>query len=212
MASTSDFLLRAEPPLVAILRGIVPDEVEAVGMALVEAGIVLIEIPINRPFAFECLRRLVHTLPPHVHVGGGTVVNLEEVDQVRQAGGHMVLAPHCDPGVIAHARASGLGCVPGIFTPTEAFQAVRHGAHALKVFPAECLGPAGISALRAVLPRGTPLWPVTGVTPHNLGTWVDAGATGFGIGPALYRPGMTPTDVAASAGAFVAAWRERSLR
>lgn len=208
----ADFLATVDPPLVAILRGIVPDEAEAVGRVLVDAGFRLLEVPLNRPFAFECIRRLAASVPSDVWVGGGTMLSVQDVDHVREAGGRLMVAPNCDAGVIAHARASGMLCAPGVATATEAFTALRHGAHALKLFPAESIGLAGLKAFKSVLPRGTPLWPVGGVTAPSLGAWVDAGATGFGIGSQLFTPGMTAKDVAASAHAFVAAWRARAAR
>lgn len=206
----SDFLAAVDPPLVAILRGVVPDEVEAIGHVLIDAGFRMIEVPLNRPFALECIRRLVALAPADVWVGGGTMLTIEDVDDVREAGGRLMVAPNCDAGVIAHARASGMLCAPGVATPTEAFTALRHGAHALKLFPAESIGIAGLKAFRSVLPRGTLLWPVGGVTAPSLAAWVDAGASGFGIGSQVFKPGMTAKDVAASAHAFVAAWRARA--
>jgi len=208
----AEFLAAVDPPLVAILRGIVPDEAEAIGQVLIGAGFRMLEVPLNRPFAVECIRRLARIAPPDVWVGGGTMLTIDDVDHVREAGGRLMVAPNCDPGVIAHAKASGLLCAPGVATPTEAFTALRAGAHALKLFPAESIGIAGLKAFKSVLPRGTPLWPVGGVTAPSLASWVDAGATGFGIGSQLFTPGMTPKDVAASAHAFAAAWHARAAR
>ena len=206
----AEFLAAVDPPLVAILRGIVPDEAEAIGQVLIGAGFRMLEVPLNRPFAVECIRRLVRIAPPDVWVGGGTMLTVRDVADVRHAGGRLMVSPNCDPEVISHARATGMLCAPGVATPTEAFLALRYGAHALKLFPAEAVGIAGLKALKSVLPGGTPLWPVGGVTAPSLGAWVDAGATGFGIGSQLFTPGMTPKDVAASAHAFVAAWRARA--
>jgi len=206
----SDYLTTVDPPLVAILRGLTPEEAPAVGRVLIDAGFRLLEVPLNRPGALACIRLLADMAPPEVWVGGGTMLTVHDVADVRHAGGRLMVSPNCDPEVISHARATGMLCAPGVATPTEAFLALRYGAHALKLFPAEALGIAGLKAMKSVLPAGTPLWPVGGVTAPSLGAWVDAGATGFGIGSHLFKPGMNLKDVAASAHAFVAAWRARA--
>jgi 2-dehydro-3-deoxyphosphogalactonate aldolase len=206
----SDYLATVDPPLVAILRGLTPEEAPAVGRVLIDAGFRLLEVPLNRPGALACIRLLADMAPPEVWVGGGTMLTVHDVADVRHAGGRLMVSPNCDPEVISHARATGMLCAPGVATPTEAFLALRYGAHALKLFPAEAVGIAGLKAMKSVLPAGTPLWPVGGVTAPSLGAWVDAGATGFGIGSQLFKPGMSLQDVAASAHAFVAAWRARA--
>jgi 2-dehydro-3-deoxyphosphogalactonate aldolase len=196
------------PPLVAILRGLKPAEAPAVGRALFDAGFRILEVPLNRPGALECILDLASVAPPDALVGGGTVTSPGEVDDVHAAGGRLVVAPNCDTAVIERARALGMWCAPGVATPTEAFSALRAGAHALKIFPAEVVGPAGVKAMASVLPPGTPLWPVGGITPQNLGMFVRAGAGGFGIGSQLFQPGMDVADVTQRAQEFVAAWHQ----
>jgi 2-dehydro-3-deoxyphosphogalactonate aldolase len=204
MMNVADF----RPPLVAILRGLAPPQAEAVGQALFEAGFRIVEVPLNRPGAIDCIRRLAATAPDGALVGGGTMLSVADVDAVREAGGRLMVAPDCNPAVIAHAHAAGMLCAPGIATPSEAFAALRHGAHALKVFPAEMVGTAGLAALKSVLPEDTPLWPVGGITPESLRGWVRAGAGGFGIGGALFKPGMDAQAVGTQARRFVDAWHE----
>jgi 2-dehydro-3-deoxyphosphogalactonate aldolase len=196
------------PPLVAILRGLKPAEAPAVGRALFDAGFRILEVPLNRPGALECILDLASVAPPDALVGGGTVTSPGEVDDVHAAGGRLVVAPNCDTAVIERARALGMWCAPGVATPTEAFSALRAGAHALKIFPAEVVGPAGVKAMASVLPPGTPLWPVGGITPQNLGMFVRAGAGGFGIGSQLFQPGMDVAEVTQRAQEFVAAWHQ----
>lgn len=196
-----------ELPLVAILRGLSPSDAPAVGAALFEAGIRLLEVPLNRPGALEAIRVLAGMAPADAIVGGGTMLSVADVDAVAEAGGRLFVSPNCRPAVIAHAAARGMLCAPGVATPTEAFDALDAGAHALKLFPAESIGYAGMKALRTVLPAGTPLWPVGGVTPEQLPAWRDAGATGAGIGSQLYAPGVALDALAQRAAAYAAAWR-----
>ncbi|WP_374582170.1 2-dehydro-3-deoxy-6-phosphogalactonate aldolase [Pseudoduganella sp.] len=196
-----------ELPLVAILRGLSPNDAPAVGAALFEAGFRLLEVPLNRPGALESIRVLVDMAPADAIVGGGTMLTQADVDAVADAGGRLFVSPNCRPAVIAHAAARGMLCAPGVATPTEAFDALDAGAHALKLFPAEAIGFAGMKALRTVLPAGTPLWPVGGVTPEQLPAWKDAGATGAGIGSQLYAPGVALDALAQRAAAYAAAWR-----
>ncbi|MCS0583540.1 2-dehydro-3-deoxy-6-phosphogalactonate aldolase [Massilia pinisoli] len=193
-------------PLVAILRGLAPAEAPAIGAALFDAGIRLLEVPLNRPGALEAIGILAALAPPGALVGGGTMLSVDHVDAVYAAGGRLLVAPNCDAAVIRRGVALGMLCAPGVATPTEAFAALEAGAHALKIFPAEMVGTAGLKATRTVLPPDTPLWPVGGVTPDSMAAWVRAGATGFGIGGALYQPGVTPDDIARRARAFVKAW------
>jgi len=193
-------------PLVAILRGLVPETAQAIGAALYAAGFRTLEVPLNRPGALACIDILVRTLPDDTLVGGGTMLSVRDVDAVRDAGGRLMVAPHCDPLVIAHAADAGMVCAPGVVTPTEAFAALAAGAHALKLFPAEMVGYGGLKALRSVLPANTDFWPVGGITPENIAPWRAAGATGFGIGGQLYTPGKSAADVSAQAQRFVAAW------
>ncbi|MBW8897016.1 MAG: 2-dehydro-3-deoxy-6-phosphogalactonate aldolase [Massilia sp.] len=194
-------------PLVAILRGLDPKDAPAVGRILFDAGWRLLEVPLNRPGALDAIRILVDMAPPDAIVGGGTMLSVADVDAVARAGGRLFVAPNCNPAAIAHARAAGMLCAPGVATPTEAFVALDAGAHALKLFPAESIGPAGLKAMTSVLPAGTPLWPVGGVTPEQIPAWKKAGATGAGIGGQLFAPGIAPDDLAARASAFAAAWR-----
>ncbi len=192
-------------PLVAILRGVRPDEVEAIGDALVEAGFALIEVPLNSPEPFSSIARLARRVPAEVAVGAGTVLRADDVARVAEAGGAMVISPNMNLSVIAASVAAGLVSLPGISTPTEAFAALDAGAAAIKLFPAEGSSPAILKAMRAVLPPGTRVLPVGGVTPELMGPWREAGAAGFGLGSALYKPGMSAAEVGARARAFVAA-------
>lgn len=194
------------PPLVAILRGLQPAEAEAAGAALFGAGFRLLEVPLNRPGALASIALLARMAPPGAIVGGGTMLSVADVDAVHAAGGRMLVAPNCNTQVIARGAALGMLCAPGVATPSEAFAALGAGADALKIFPAEMVGYAGLKAFKTVLPPGTPLWPVGGVAPDTMAEWVAAGATGFGIGGALYSPGTTPEILRSRAQAFVAAW------
>ena len=194
-------------PLVAILRGLDPADAAAVGRVLFDAGWRLLEVPLNRPGALDAIRILVDMAPPDAIVGGGTMLSVADVDAVAAAGGRLFVAPNCNPRAIAHARAAGMLCAPGVATPTEAFAALDAGAHALKLFPVESIGPAGLKAMKSVLPAGTPLWPVGGVTPEQIPAWKAAGATGAGIGSQLFAPGVALDDLAARARAFAQAWR-----
>ncbi|MDM5176909.1 2-dehydro-3-deoxy-6-phosphogalactonate aldolase [Massilia sp. DJPM01] len=200
-------LTQFTPPLVAILRGLQAPDAKAAGAALFGAGFRLLEVPLNRPGALESIALLARMAPAGAIVGGGTMLGVADVDAVHAAGGRMLVAPNCNTQVIARAAALGMLCAPGVATPSEAFDALGAGAHALKIFPAEMVGYAGLKAFKTVLPPGTPLWPVGGVSPDTMAAWVAAGATGFGIGGALYTPGVTPDQLGVRAQAFVAAWR-----
>jgi 2-dehydro-3-deoxyphosphogalactonate aldolase len=195
-----------EVPLVAILRGLAPQEAAAVGQALYKAGFRALEVPLNRPGALESIAILTQTLPQGTLIGGGTMLTVEHVEAVHAAGGRLLVSPNCVPAVIRRAAELGMYCAPGVATPTEAFAALDAGAHALKLFPAEMVGHGGLKALLSVLPAGTPLWPVGGVAVDNMAAWVRAGATGFGIGGSLYSPGVTVEALAERAAAFVAGW------
>ncbi|MDL2356022.1 MAG: 2-dehydro-3-deoxy-6-phosphogalactonate aldolase [Pseudomonadota bacterium] len=196
-----------ELPLVAILRGLAPAEARAVGATLFSAGFRLLEVPLNRPGALEAIRELAAVAPADAIVGGGTMLSMADVDAVFDAGGRLFVAPNCNPQVIAHAKGRGMLCAPGVATPTEAFAALDAGADALKLFPAEAVGYAGLKALNTVLPPGTPLWPVGGVAPEQIAAWIAAGATGAGIGGQLYAPGVGLAALGQRAAAFAAAWR-----
>lgn len=196
-----------QPPLVAILRGLLASDAATVGAALVDAGFTMIEVPLNRPQALACIELLTAQMPAGVLIGGGTMLSRADVDNVHAAGGRLMVAPNCEPDVIRRARDLGMLCAPGIATPTEAFAALRHGAQVLKLFPAEGVGTAGLKALNSVLPAGTPVWPVGGITPDSLAPWMRAGAAGFGIGGQLFQPGIAPELLAERARAFIAAWK-----
>lgn len=191
--------------LIAILRGVRPDEVEAIGHALYDAGFRIIEVPLNSPQPLESIARLRKGLPRDCLIGAGTVLDATQVAEVRAAGGELIVMPHGDPQVIRAAKAAGLSVAPGVATPTEAFAALAEGADVLKLFPAEQLGPGVLKAWRAVLPAATALLPVGGITPESLTAYRRAGAAGFGLGSALYAPGMDADEVARRAQAFVQA-------
>lgn len=197
----------AQLPLVAILRGLAPEEAEAIGEALVEAGFRLIEVPLNSPEPFTSIERLARRFGEAAVIGAGTVLEPAAVARLEAAGGSLVVMPHADPAVITAAKAMGLACLPGIATPTEAFAALAAGADGLKLFPAEILPPVAVKAMLAVLPKGTGLFPVGGIAPTSMAAYVAAGARGFGLGSALYRPGMAPAAVGENARAFVQAWQ-----
>ena len=195
-------------PLVAILRGVQPREIDALAVTLYDEGFRLIEVPMNSPRALESISLLATVLPPDAIAGAGTVLDIEAVQQVRDAGGSLIVMPHTDLRVISAARRAGMACIPGAATPTEALCAARAGADALKLFPAEMIGPDAIRAMRAILPRALPLLPVGGITPCAMSSYLSAGATGFGLGSAIYKPGLTANDVGERARQFVRAWRE----
>ena len=193
----------ARCPLIAILRGVRPDEVESIADALIDAGFTLIEVPLNSPDPFDSIARLSRRCAGRAVVGAGTVLTVEQVAAVRDAGGRMAISPDANPAVIAAALPAGLVSVPGFATPGEAFAALRAGASALKLFPAEAASPAVLKAVRAVLPPDLRILPVGGITPQAIPDWRAAGAAGFGLGSALYRPGMDASQVAANARRFL---------
>lgn len=193
----------AECPLVAIIRGIRPEEAEAVGGALVEAGIRIIEVPLNSPDPLASIGRLARAFGEGALIGAGTVLEAEEVPRVRDSGGRIIVSPNTHAPVIEAAAASGLVSLPGYFTPTEAFAALRAGATGLKLFPAEGAAPAVVKAQRAVLPKDVPILVVGGIGPGTMQPWLEAGAQGFGLGSGLYRPGQSASETAARARAYV---------
>lgn len=197
-------LLR-ELPLVAILRGIRPAEIAAAADALTGAGFRIIEIPLNSPEPLESIRHLAGR--PGLLIGAGTVLSAAEVEAVAAAGGRLMVAPNADREVIAVAKRHGMVALPGVATPSEAFAALAAGADGLKMFPAEILPPKAVKAWRAVLPRAVPLLPVGGITPEGMADYLAAGADGFGLGSALYKPGMSAAALGERARAFAAAWR-----
>jgi 2-dehydro-3-deoxyphosphogalactonate aldolase len=194
-------------PLVAILRGVTPDAVVSIGEALVNAGFATIEVPLNSPDPLASIRRLSERFGDEILIGAGTVIRARQVDDVVRAGGRLIVMPHGDGEVVRAAKGAGLACIPGIATPTEAFAALANGADALKLFPAELLTPAVLRSMRAVLPAETRLLPVGGISPDSMAAYVAAGATGFGLGSALYRRGDDASRVSANARDFVDAWR-----
>jgi 2-dehydro-3-deoxyphosphogalactonate aldolase len=196
-------------PLVAILRGVKPDEVEAIGAALYTAGFRLIEVPLNSSDPLDSIARLARSLPADALVGAGTVLTQEAAQQVKDAGGQLIVSPHCDPTVIRFAKTLDMIALPGIVTPTEAFAAISAGADALKLFPAEMMPPAVVKALRAVLPKDMAVLPVGGITPEGMAAYRRAGANGFGLGSALYAPGYSAEEVGQRARTFVRAWQEQ---
>ena len=200
----------ASLPLVAILRGLTPAEAPAVGDALFEAGFRLIEVPLNSPDPLTSIALLRKRLPQAL-VGAGTVLSVQQAREVHGAGGELIVSPDCKPAVIAESVKLGMVSLPGVMTPTEAFAALDAGATGLKIFPAELASPAVVKAMLAVLPPGTPIMPVGGISPDNMDTWRAAGAAGFGIGSSLYKPGKSAAAVAEDARRFVAAW-QRLLR
>ena len=197
----------SERGLIAILRGVRPEEAAGIGLALHAAGIRLIEVPLNSPDPLRSIRALRDALPDDTLVGAGTVLRPESCVEIARAGGQLVVMPHGDPEVIGAAKASGLACAPGVATPTEAFAALAAGADVLKMFPAETLGPVGLKAWRAVLTPPVAIVPVGGITPDSLAAYLAAGASGFGLGSALYRAGDSAEVVSRRAAAFVLSWQ-----
>ncbi|HEU0098085.1 MAG TPA: 2-dehydro-3-deoxy-6-phosphogalactonate aldolase [Allosphingosinicella sp.] len=193
----------AECPLVAILRGVTPGEAEAIGAAVLGAGIRIVEVPLNSPDPLASIERLARAFGEAALIGAGTVLEAADVARVRDAGGRIIVSPNTFAPVIEAAAAAGLVSLPGFFTPSEAFTALRAGATGLKLFPAEGAAPAVVKAQRAVLPKDVPLLVVGGIGPGTLQPWLDAGAQGFGLGSGLYRPGQSAEETAAKAKAYV---------
>ena len=196
----------AQCPLIAIVRGIKPDECEAIGDALYEGGIRIIEVPLNSPDPLASIERLSSRFGDRALIGAGTVLRPEQVLDVAQAGGRIIVSPSVNADVIRTSVAAGLVSCPGYFTPSEAFAALDAGAHALKLFPAEGASPAVVKAQRAVLPRDIRIIVVGGVGPSTMAPWLDAGADGFGLGSGIYKPGQSPEETLAKARAFGAAF------
>jgi 2-dehydro-3-deoxyphosphogalactonate aldolase len=196
-----------ECPLVAIIRGVTPEEAEAVGDALFESGIRIIEVPLNSPDPLQSIETLAARLGERALVGAGTVLRRDDVARVKDAGGRLIVSPDTNPEVIAEAAAAGMVSCPGYSTPSEGFAALRAGAHALKLFPAEAVTPAVVKAQLAVLPRDVPIIVVGGIQPDNMQPWLDAGAAGFGLGSGLYKPGQSADATREKARAYVAGVR-----
>lgn len=200
----------AQLPLVAILRGLLPEKAEEVGAALVAAGFRAIEVPLNSPRPHDSIRRLLAACRGTAAIGAGTVLTPAEASEVADSGAGFVVAPNLDVAVLREAKRRGLAAMPGVATPSEAFAALANGADVLKLFPAEQMPPAIVKAWRAVLPREAALYPVGGITPPAMRAYRDAGANGFGIGSALFTPDRPVPELRERAAAFVAAWRELS--
>lgn len=196
-------------PLIAIIRGVTPGEAESIGRAIFDAGIRIIEVPLNSPDPLASIAALVAALGDKALIGAGTVLDPAQVADVRKAGGQLIVSPDCNPVVIAAAAAAGLVSAPGYFTPSEAFAAIRAGAHGLKLFPAEAASPAMLKAQLAVIPRDVPILVVGGIKPDNMRPWIDAGAAGFGLGGGLYVPGQSPEATHARARAYVTGARDQ---
>lgn len=201
-----------ENGLIAILRGLRPAEAPAIGDVLYQAGFRVIEVPLNSPQPYDSIRLLRQSLPADCLIGAGTVMTPEQVNLVKEAGGQVIVMPHSDAKVLRAAKEAGLFLAPGVATPSEAFAALAEGADVLKLFPAEQMSPAVVKAWLAVLPIGTALVPVGGITPDNMKVFLDAGVKGFGLGSGLFKPGMSVTDVSERAHAYVAAWKQLTER
>lgn len=194
--------------VLAILRGLTPGEAEPVAEALIAAGIARMEVPLNSPDPFHAIARMVRVAGARARVGAGTVLDTGQVARLEETGARLVVSPECNPAVIRAAAAAGMESLPGVFTPTEAFAAIRAGADGLKLFPAFLAGPAGLGALRAVLPPEMPVTAVGGIGPGELAMWRAAGAAGVGLGSALWAPGRPAAEVGRRAADLVAEWRE----
>ena len=199
-------------PLVAVLRGITPDEIPAVADALCAEGLRILEVPLNSPQPFESIRRLAAQVGERCLVGAGTVIDPADVARVRDAGGHLIVMPHADTSVVREAKRLGMICLPGVATPTEAFASLAAGADGLKMFPAEAMAPAALRAWRAVLPKATLVFAVGGIRPDSMAPWWAEGAAGFGTGSNLYKPGADPARVRSVAAAYAAAFRALPAR
>ena len=199
-------------PLIAVLRGITPAEIDAVGAALIDNGFRILEVPLNSPEPFDSIARLERRFGEHCLTGAGTVIKVTDVAKVAAAGGKLIVMPHGDVEIVREAKRLGMLCVPGVATPTEAFAALDAGADGLKMFPAEQLSPAALKAWRAVLPKDALVFPVGGIRPDNMAPYWEVGANGFGTGSNLYAPGATADTVREAAARYAAGFASLNAR
>jgi 2-dehydro-3-deoxyphosphogalactonate aldolase len=207
-----DMLKQGCPPIIAILRGVAPDEVCAIGHALIDAGIRFIEVPFNSPHPADSITALQNAFGDTALIGGGTIIDRASVDALAKTGGQLLVAPNCNPDIIAYGRSLTMEVVPGVATLTEAFAAIEAGAQHLKLFPAGAFGPSYVRAMCDVLPHHISIWAVGGTGADNLAQWIAAGAAGIGVGGALYRAGDSAQTAQLRAKAIVAAWRDRDMQ
>ena len=198
--------------IIAILRGVTPAEVIAVSQTLYDAGIRVVEVPLNSPEPFVSIEKLSKDFADKLVVGAGTVLSVQDVNLLKAHGGQISVSPDCNEAVISRAKDLGMEPLPGVFTPTEAFAAIRAGAKHLKLFPAEVASPQTIKAWKAVLPKHVKIYAVGGVTPENMGDWLAAGASGFGIGSSIFKPGMNLAKISESAHSLVSAWKRAKAK